>query len=88
MADKLALEQNRIPLDLKPRVKLKSWISHRVNYICYNERQLSQLNVANAVTFQGLRPVQLKHVFHLLWIVLTASTLNLACAFLTKQLSA
>jgi hypothetical protein len=30
MADKLAFEQNQIPLNLKPRVKLNSWISHRV----------------------------------------------------------
>jgi hypothetical protein len=76
MADKLAFEQNQIPLNLKPRVKLKSWISHRVNYICHNDRRLSRLNVANAVNFHCLCPVQLKLVSDLLWIVFTTSTSN------------
>jgi hypothetical protein len=70
MADKSAFEQNQILLNPKPRVKLNSWISHRVN------RRLSQLNVANAITFRCLCPVQLKYVSYLLWIVLTVSILN------------
>ena len=76
MADKLAFEQNQIPLNLKPQVKLNSWISHRVDYICHNDRRRSQLNVANAITFRCLCPVQMKYVSYLLWIVLTASILN------------
>ena len=72
MADKLAFEQNQIPLDLNPRIKLNSWIGHRVNYICHNDRRLSQLNVANAITFRCLCPVKLKYVSCLLWIALTA----------------
>jgi hypothetical protein len=46
------------------------------NYICHNDRRLSQLNVANAITFRCLCPVQMKYVSYLLWIVLTASILT------------